>query len=138
MKERKDKLKNKAKVVKEAVVNPLSTQREVAKNAWVWLWTANRTIQELEQTGTKDDRILWICDKDLEIVTLWQDIILSRLKNKNELEKISARDVSWIIKENTARYTIFKWGITDKDGWMKWILTEEQQKALLDRFELDE
>jgi hypothetical protein len=33
MKERKDKLKNKAKVVKEAVVNPLSTQREVAKNA---------------------------------------------------------------------------------------------------------
>jgi hypothetical protein len=92
----------------------------------VWLWTANRTIQELEQTGTKDDRILWICDKDLEIVTLWQNIILKRLKNKKELEKISARDVSWIIKENTARYTLFRGDATDNEWWLKieWITIE--------------
>ena len=122
---RKDKAKNTAKVIKEVIKSPLSTDREIEDNTWVSKSVSNRVRNELGQIGTKDDRILWICDTDLEIVILWQQIIKNRLMDEEELKKISARDVSWIIKENTARYTIFKWDVTDNDWWLRevWDIT---------------
>lgn len=65
---RKDNLKNKAKITKVILKDPLKTQREIAKESKTWLWTVNRSLKELEHTGTKDPRILGICDTDIEIV----------------------------------------------------------------------
>jgi len=125
---RKDKAKSLAKVAESRLKDPLKTVREVEDEIWLDHSTVSRRDKELQQSATKDDRILWICENDLEIVKLWQQIIRTRL---NQLakhvqdpsipvqEKISAKDVSTIIRENTARYAIFKGDVTDKDWWLK-------------------
>ena len=116
---RKDKAKSLAKVAKSRLNDPLKTVREVEKETWVDHVTVSRRDKELKQTGTKDDRILWICDKDINIVKLAQGEIVRRLWDDEEKKQISARDLSWIAKDSSARYTIFKWEVTDSNGWMK-------------------
>lgn len=114
-----DKKKNVAKVVKEVLHNEVWTQREIAENTWLWLWTVNRVIKELEQTGTKDDRILWVCEKDFEIVTIWQEIIKQRLKDKEEVAKMRTFEIAQTIEKSEKRYMLFKWTATDKNWWLK-------------------
>ena len=121
-KERSDKLKNRAKVIKATLKNPLATQREIAKQQWVSLWTVHNVQKEVEQTWTKDDRILWICDKDLEIIKLWQKIIQDKLNDKKTVKKMKASEVSQVIAENTRRYTLLRWNATDENGWIKKVL----------------
>jgi hypothetical protein len=74
------------------------------------------------QTGTKDDRILWICDADLEIIKLWQKIIQDKLNDKKTVKKMRASEVSQVIAENTRRYTLLRWNATDENGWIKKVL----------------
>jgi hypothetical protein len=74
------------------------------------------------QTGTKDDRILWICDADLEIIKLWQKIIQDKLNDKKTVKKMKASEVSQVIAENTRRYTLLRWNATDENGWIKKVL----------------
>lgn len=123
LRERTDSKINTAKVAKSVLKNPLQTQVEIAKDAWVSKTTVFNKLAELDKAWQKDSRIQGILDADLEIITLWQGLINDRLKdlknNKEGAEKISARDVSWIIRENTARYSLFKWDATDKDWWLK-------------------
>ena len=122
-KERSDKLKNRAKVIKATLQHPLKSQREIAKEAWVWNWTVARTHKEMEQNGAiKDDRILGICDKDLEIIKMWQEIISKKLSNPKVVQKMRASEVSQVIAENTRRYSLFKWDATDSQGWIKQVL----------------
>ena len=116
---RVDKKKNIAKVVKEVLHNEVWTQRDIAENTWLWLWTVNRVIKELEQNGTKDDRILWVCEKDFEIVTLWQEIIKQRLKDKEEIKKMRTFEIAQTIEKSEKRYMLFKWEATWKDWWLK-------------------
>lgn len=125
---------NKAKVIKEILRNPLQSQREIAKNAWVSKWTVTNKLGEIGLT--KDDRILWICDTDIQNVCLWQKILQDRLKKQADTLKVW--EIVDIIQEWTRRYTLFKWDVTDKNGWLKNPLTPEEQKKLLDRFKLDE
>ena len=113
---RVDKAKNIAKVDKILIAKPLLSQREIAEEAEVWLWTVNRIRQELEQNGTKDERILWITDTDLSILTIGQREIERRLKNNKEVEKMRTVEISQVIKESTARYSLFRWSATDS-GW---------------------
>lgn len=116
MTERKDKARNKAKVIKAKLNNPLKTEREIAKETKVSKTTVNRISQELGQNGTKDDRILWICDKDLEIVKLGQEIIMQKLKDKKTIAKLKPHEISQVIAENTRRYTLFRGNVTDDKG----------------------
>jgi len=62
----------------------------------------------MEQSGAKDDRILAITDTDLEIVRLGQAEINRRLQVREELEKMRTSEISQVIRENTARYAIFR------------------------------
>ena len=121
-KERSDKLKNRAKVIKATLKNPLKNQREIAKDQWISKSSVNRIQQEMGQTGTKDDRILWICDADLEIIKLWQKIIQDKLNDKKTVKKMKASEVSQVIAENTRRYTLLRWNATDENGWIKKVL----------------
>lgn len=120
---RSDKKTSVASVVKVALLNPLDSQRDIAEKAGVWLWTANRVLQEVEHTGTKDERIVWITNTDLSIVTLGQSEIDRRLKDKEELWKMRTVEISQVIKESTARYSLFKWDATDENGWLKNVQT---------------
>jgi hypothetical protein len=74
------------------------------------------------QNVTKDDRILWICDADLEIIKLWQKIIQDKLNDKKTVKKMRASEVSQVIAENTRRYTLLRWNATDENGWIKKVL----------------
>jgi hypothetical protein len=62
----------------------------------------------LEQTGAKDPTILLITDKDLSIVTIGQREIEKRLSTPEELEKMRTVEISQVIKESTARYSLFR------------------------------
>ena len=114
---RTDKRKNLSKVASEVLNNPLASQREIANNAWIWLWTANRAVKELEQNGTKDPDILMICETDKTNVILWQNELQRRLKE--EADKMKTSDIVQVIQEWTKRYTMFKGNVTDKEWWLR-------------------
>lgn len=116
-KERVDKTKNKIKVIKELLRDPLQTDREIAKNANIWLATTNRNKQELEQNGTKSNIIDEIIKKDAEIVKLTQAEIQRRILE--ERWKVSTRDLISAWDVSAKRYTIFKWDVTDDEWWLK-------------------
>ena len=121
-KERSDKLRNRAKVIKATLQNPLASQREIAKQQWVSHETVNRIQKEMWQTVTKDDRILGICDKDLEIITKWQQEIMKKLSNPKAVQKMRIWEISTALAESTRRYTLLKWDATDEQGWLKEVL----------------
>lgn len=114
---RVDKQKNIAKVATSLLKDPLQTAREIADDVWKWASTVNRVRKELAQTGTKDDRILWIVDTDITNVTLGQNILQRRLQE--ESGKMSTKDVVSVIAEATKRATIFGWDVTDESWGLK-------------------
>lgn len=114
-----DKKKNISKVANVLIKSPLLTEREIAEEAGVGNWTVHRALDELEQSGAKDEKIIVITDTDLNIVTLGQSEIDRRLKDKEELAKMRTVEISQVIKESTARYSLFRWDATDKSGWLK-------------------
>jgi len=120
--QRKDKLKSKAKVIKSRLKDPLKTTREVKAETGMSHMTVARRDKELLQSVTKDDRIIWICEEDIEIVKLAQAKMKNIIKNMDtskETEKVKARDLSAIAKESSARYSIFMGDRTDDKGWEK-------------------
>lgn len=126
---RTDKAINVANVAKELLENPLQTERQIAEWLWIWAWTVNRAKQELEQTGAKDDRIVWLTDKDFDLMKIIQKEKFSRLEedpkwiNNNDLDK-------W---ENTAvkRYTLFRWDVTDEKWGLKEPSISKEQADLI-------
>lgn len=121
---RSDKKKNKASVVKVLLQDPLKSTREVAKAAWVGSTTAHRVIKEMEQTGTKDPRILWVSNKDLQIVELSQAEMLRRLKSKTERKRIKIADLATIAEKSEKRRSLIVGNATDDQGWVKSILDQ--------------
>lgn len=117
-----DKAKKVSSVTKELLENPLQTVREVAEKTGVSKSSVASYIQEdLDKLGLKDDRILWITDTDLSILTIGQREIERRLNDKEEVEKMRTVEISQVIKESTARYSLFRWSATDKDWGLKGI-----------------
>lgn len=133
---RKDRERNMWKVIKSIINDPLKTQKEIAEEVGIWIWNVNRKLNELERNGIKDPRILAICDKDLDIVTLWQEEIYRRLSKNPKI--MTTRDIVATMETGTRRYTLFRWDITDEKWWLKFQLTEEQLKRLNERLEIDE
>jgi len=121
-KERSDKLRNRAKVIKATLKDPLKSQREIAKEQWVSDKTVSRVQKEMSQTVLKDDRIVGICEADLEIIKLWQAELIRRLWDKKALSKMRSWEISQVLAENTRRYTLLKWDATDEQGWIKQVL----------------
>jgi hypothetical protein len=89
--------------------------------------TVFRALKHVEKSGVKDPRIMSITDKDLKIINLGQEEIDRRLSAKEELEKMRTVEVSQVIKESTARYTILRGGATDENGAIRSLkdVTEE-------------
>lgn len=118
---RADKAKSLSEVKKILVTTPLATDREIAEETWLWKSTVNRAIQEMGQAGAKDANIIKITDADLWIVTIGQLEIERRLKDKEELKQMRTVEISQVIKESTARYSLFRWNATDNEWGLKWI-----------------
>jgi len=116
---RSDKAKNTAKVLKEVIKNPLSSERKIAKESWVSKSSVNRAMQEVGQIGAKSEIILEICDLDINLVKKWLIELDRRISDKRELKQIKAKELSDIMRDSAWRYTIFKWNVTDKEWWTK-------------------
>ena len=114
--------KNTAKVAKARLKAPTATTREIENMVWVDHSTVSRIDKQLQQTATKDDRIVWICDTDMDIVLLAQAKIKGKIKKMDtseQTEDIKARDLSAIARESAARYSIFMGDSTDNKGWAR-------------------
>lgn len=79
----------------------------------------------MQQTATKDGRILSITDKDLSIVEKGQQEIDRRLSDSQELAKMRTNEISTVLKDSTARYSLFRGNATDEQGGLKNIETIE-------------
>lgn len=124
--ERKDKIQNKAKVVKSLAKDPAQTQREVADSTWVSKTTVHNHMKDIEQNWPKSnimDRVLEMDDKIMDLanqITL-QKIIDEAPKNKDGTINVSALslvDVKLIwdyANNSTKRKAIFG----KKDEWDK-------------------
>lgn len=116
---RSDKKKNIDKIAASLAKNPLQTQREVEKDTWISRTTVGKAIKNLDKTWQKDNRIVSLTDKDLDCINLWVEEIRRRLSDKSEISQMKATEISQVIRENTARYTLFRWTATDDKGWLK-------------------
>ena len=142
MKKRVDAQKNKAKIVKQVLKKPLSTQRELAKKAGVSKTTVQQHIKELNMT--KDDRIIDLCDKDIEIVKKtielseyflnwlveWINDSISKWE-KVTVERDDVEQARKISETSTKRYTIFRGDITDEQWGMKGAIDLDKIKEAL-------
>lgn len=73
-------------------------------------------VKELEQTWAKDPRIVWLTDKDFELMEQIQQVKFKRLKSE---ENINDNDLDkW---ENTAvkRWSLFRGNATDEQWGIK-------------------
>lgn len=116
-KERVDKTKNKIKVIKELLRDPLQTEREIAEQTNIGKSSVNRAKKEMGQNGVKSNIIDEIIKKDAEIVKLTQAEIQRRILE--ERWKVSTRDLISAWDVSAKRYTIFKWDVTDDEWWLK-------------------
>ncbi len=112
-----DKKKNLEKIAKVVIKNPRATEREIAKETGLGNWTINRLKTEVEQIGAKDERILTLTDTDFDIVKLAQQRIQEKLNDEAEMKKTRIGEISTVAKDSAARYTIFRWDLTDKEWW---------------------
>lgn len=113
---RADSQRNKKAVALAVAKNPTASTRELAKIAGVSNGTVSNKLSELKQV--KDEAILGICDKDLEIVKLAQWIILDKLQDKRTIADMKASEVSQVAEASAKRYSLFKWSATDASWWL--------------------
>lgn len=131
-KPRGDKIRNRAKIIKEVLKDPTQSQRAIAKKIWIWKTTVKDHLKELP-ISPKSDHIEKILEKDLKILNLSTDILIDRLElaKSDPDSKISTRDIIASADVSAKRYSLFKWDITDKDWWIKdQTISEKQQQAI--------
>lgn len=127
-KKRVDAQKNRNKIVKVVLDKPLATEREIAKATWLWNATVHEHLKDLPSKSSKDKRIIAITETDLENVVLWQNELQRRLQEW--ADKLKTQEIVQIMSEGTARYTKFRWDVTNPDGWERRHLDEKQLKAI--------
>jgi len=130
-KPRGDKIRNRAKIIKEVLKDPTQSQREIAKKTWIGKSTVADHIKDLPNTG-KVGHIEKVIENDSKIVSLWQEIIIQRMELAKEDPKamstrdiITAQDLSW------KRRMLLVWDVTDKDWWLKdQTISDKQLQAI--------
>lgn len=127
---RSDKEKNKTKIIREVIKDPLQSQRDIADKVWMSVSTVNSHIRDLPKSN-KNEHIDKIIKKDLEIVDIATDILKWRLeKADDEGSKMSTRDIIASADVSAKRYSLFKWNATDEDWGLKEFIDEEKLKAI--------
>lgn len=123
----KDKQKRLSIVTKELLKDPLATTREIEEKTWISKSTvANYISNDLDTIGQKNKDIIEITDIDKQAIKLAQRIIIQSLEKHVEKSEASgwlwlqeALQASWLAKESTARYSLFRWSATDNEWWLK-------------------
>lgn len=120
-KPRTDKRKNVGKVAEKLIENPNKTEREIAKETWLWKSTVNRAKQELGQTGAKDPTIAYIVEKSKERIKAAQAIFDRYIQESAQKETLEYKDTTLIkdiVKDDLWRVTVLWGNVTDDNGWL--------------------
>lgn len=127
---RADKKKNLDKVAASLAKDPLQSERQLAKNAWVSNGTAHNMKEELEQTwAVKDSRIVNLTDWDFKLMEMIQQRKFARMNDTDN--PVNDSDVNNWDKEAKARYTIFRWEATDNEWGLKDVSAIDKLNDLL-------
>ena len=114
-----DKVRNRAKVMKEIIKDPTQSEREIAKKIWVAKTTVHNSIKDLPNV-TKDDHITKVIENDAKIVSLWQKILIQRMQLAEEDPKaVSTRDVISATDLSGKRHMLLQGNVTDDNWWLK-------------------
>ena len=114
---RSDKKTNIDKVTAWLVKNPLASERDLAKMAWISPSTAHIAKKEIEQSQAKDGRIISLTNGDFKLMQRIQKEKNRRMDD--EKDQISNMDINNWDKVAQARYTVFTWDVTDQNWGMK-------------------
>lgn len=136
MTQRVDKRKNMWKVAEILAKNPNKTQREIAKEAWIWNWTVARASKELEQTGAKDATIAYIVGSArdrIKRVSAIFDRYVDQVENKSTLDNKDISLAKDIVKDDMDRVMKLWWANTDEKWWEKSMLTDEEMIKIKQR-----
>jgi len=130
-KPRGDKIRNRAKIIKEVLKDPTQSQRDIAKKTWIGKSTVADHIKDLPNTG-KVGHIEKVIENDSRIVSLWQEIIIQRMElAKEDPKAMSTRDIITAQDLSGKRRMLLVWDATDKDWWLKdQTISEKQQQAI--------
>lgn len=117
--ERGDKIRNRAKVIKEIIKDPTQSQRDIAKKTGTSVATVNKNIKELPKVN-KDEHISNVIENDAKIVSLWQKILIQRLQLAEEDPKaVATRDVISATDLSGKRHMLLQGNVTDPNWWLK-------------------
>lgn len=116
--ERWDKIRSRAKIIKEIIKDPTQSERDIAKKVGRSPSTVHEHIKDLPNTS-KNEHIAKVIENDATIVTLWQKILIQRLwlaeedpKAVSTRDVISATDLSW------KRHMLLQGNVTDDKWWL--------------------
>ena len=115
---RADKKKWLSKVAKAVLEKPLATQEELAQMTWLSTGNVSNKMRELEATAGKDPKIIAITDRDLYNLERMQQRVLEKIESDEEMSKTRLWELAQAMREATARYSLFRWTATDKNGWL--------------------
>ena len=132
-KPRTDKRKNIWKVAEVLVKNPNKTEREIAKETWLWAWTVNRAKAELEQSGAKDTTIAYIVGSAktrLQRISALKDRYVDQLDLAEEIGNREIDMANKLWQEDMKLVTVLWGDITKHDWGLKEVIDDERLKAI--------
>lgn len=135
--ERGDKIRNRAKVIREIIKDPTQSQRAIAKKIKIGKSTVAEHMKDLPNTD-KVGHIAKVIENDAKIVNLWQKILIQRLQLAEEDPKaVSTRDVISATDLSGKRHMLLQGNVTDEQGGLIKqdfsLLTDDQLDELLNK-----
>ena len=105
---RKDVKRNLALVSRYLLKNPDASTTQIQKDCKLSYSAVTRARANIAEYIDKDERIIAITERDLEIVWKGQQEIFERMNNPEELAKIKASDLAAIMEKSERRYQLFR------------------------------
>ena len=117
--ERGDKIRNRAKVLKEIIKDPTQSQRDIAKKIGVSKSAVTWHMKDIPKSP-KVAHIEKVIESDAKIVELWQKILIQRMQLAEEDPKaVSTRDVISATDLSGKRHMLLQGNVTDDNWWLK-------------------
>lgn len=105
----KAKEENRKKVIRLAMRNPTMSLKDMSEKLGIPKPSVQKYLREYRESDDKDPRVVGITNRDLEIISKWQEIIAAKLDNDEEIKKMTALQVSQVTSESAKRYSLLRW-----------------------------
>ncbi len=118
---RSDVKRNLALVSRYLLKNPDATTTQMQKDLNLSYNAISRARSNMAEFVEKDDRIMAITERDLELVWIGQEEMNRRFKDPVEMKKIKTADLASAMEKSEKRYMMFRGEMTNKEGGLRQI-----------------